>query len=648
MEGRDKNADLVLKRWEKAGRTLIEERRNFQLNSAFYEGYQWVAWDNKSNSVVNFSQLQGGDDTRVRLKINKIQERVNQLMGRFCQRVLAFEGQPNAADDATINGARLSEAVLEASHLEQDWESVREDEVFAAIMGGTSAVAAEWDPQAEAVGIGEESASGQVTNTGDVKLTAYAITEFAVETGSRSWHDARWWIGARGRPPAQVKAQYGLDWMPKPDASGAYSPLQREIAIGRGQANTKDLCIVYTLYEKPNAAAPKGRHLVVINEKVVVDEPWPFPFKHLNLWVFRQVKVPMRWTGITICSEARAPQIAYNAVRSAIIEHAKMSGNARMIVPQGAFDDDAELTDEAGEIVHYWPGENGAKPEWMAPPQLPRWLTSEPDRIESELDGILHTHAVSRGESTGSRDSGLALSILAEKNDTPLGPMAHDQAQGWSTLGTMVLKIYEAKVPGPRKVVQVGESGVPHTFEWNGKRLQGQTRVIVPLDATMPTSRAATQAMLANMAAQFPQLAQALSVPMLTKVMDLPGSKVLSQIADPDVAWSHRENELIAAGEPRIPMPWEDHAAHMAEHNAFRKSKAYDAADEHVKQIFQAHLDAHQRLIEEEAQSQAKLNAINPGFAGLPQANEPIGSAVPPSYAEQQALAGRPGGAPKP
>ena len=43
------------------------------------------------------------------------------------------------------------------------------------------------------------------------------------------------------------------------------------------------------------------------------------------------------------------------------------------------------------------------------------------------------------------------------------------------------------------------------------------------------------------------------------------------------------------------------------------------------------------------AVQQAQINAINPGFAGLPQSNEPIGSAVPPSYQEQQAMNGQSG-----
>jgi len=40
-------------------------------------------------------------------------------------------------------------------------------------------------------------------------------------------------------------------------------------------------------------------------------------------------------------------------------------------------------------------------------------------------------------------------------------------------------------------------------------------------------------------------------------------------------------------------------------------------------------------LLEEEAAQQAAINAVQPGLAAIPQANEPIGSAVPPDVAEE-------------
>jgi hypothetical protein len=631
-----KLADLVMARWQACDRSLAEERRDFWLNYAFYTGHQWIGWDKRRNVVVNFSQMAGDDASRVRITINIVRERVNQLIGRFTQRNLTFEGQPTAADDATINGARLGESILEDQRNEQGWEGVREEEVFNTLMGGTSAVALEWDSSAKA-NLWTDAQTNDVKGEGNVKLVPLSIAEFSLQPGSRRVPDAFWWVGCTAVPPKQAKSFYELSWLPKPDASASYSPLQRTLLTERGVDSTTDLTAVYVYYERPNKACPEGRKAVVINGKLVREGKWDFPFTdRLNIEVFHQQRLPMRWTGSTIMKDARGIQVSYNQAWSSIIEAAKLAGNILLMVPKGSFDDDSSITDEQGEIVEYEPWDNGHKPYYLAPPELPRWLTSMPDQLEAKMDGVLHTHAVSRGEAPGDRNSGLALSILAEKNDTPLGPMARGQANGWGRIGSLVLEMYAKKATAKRVSVVRSEDGVPHRMEWNGERLRGQTTVIVPLDSALPQSKVATQALLANMAAQFPALQASLTSDVLLRVMDMPGTKLLTQVADANVAFAQRENYLMAAGEPREPRPWDDHAKHFSEHNRYRNSASYDAMDETGKQIFELHMQAHQRLIEEEALKQAKLNAINPGFAGLPQANAPIGSAVP---LDQQAAA---------
>lgn len=638
MDQRDAAAELVLERWRKGERELSEARRHYWMNVAFYDGHQWVVWDPNRNFVRNFAANEGPDATRVRLTINKIQERIDQLLGRMAQRNLVFEVLASESDDATIAGARLGESILEAGRRDQDWEAIREDSLFNCFMGGTSAVAVEWDG-----GAGEElwidSRTRAVVGTGDVKLVPLSVAEFCVEPGSRRWRDARYWVGLTLAPPAQVKAHYNLDFLPEADGNGAYSPLQREMLSSRGHDVEDDLTCVYVMYERPNKLCEKGRRIAVVNGKAVVKGEWPFPWKdRLNIECFRQKKLPQRWYGSTIATAARGPQQAYNAVRSSIIETAKMAGNPRMMVPKGSLDEDTLLTDESGEIVEYWPEAGSNGPHYLEPPQLPRWLTAEPDRIEAELDGILYTHAVSRGVAPGDRNSGLALSILAEKNDTPLGPMARDQANGWGQLGSLVLKLYEAKAKETRKAVVHTDRKVPQVLEWNGEKLRGQTTVNVPLDATVPQSRMATQAMLTNLAGSFPAFGQGIDQSTLARLLDLPGQQALQDAMPADVQRAMFENDRLSAGEPVLPEKWHDHGRHIAEHNRFRNTSGWESLPDDVKELFELHLQGHQRYLEEEAVAQATLNAIQPGFAGLPQADAPLGSAVPPDFQTQQQM----------
>lgn len=632
----DKTAQQVLERWRRADRVLSEDRRNYWLNYAFYTGNQWIWWDPIRNIVQNALPSTAYETDRVRITINKIQERVNQLIGRFTDKPLVFEPLPSSADDATLSGAKLAQYVLEATKLECGWEAIRRENIFNTLMGGTSAVVIEWDgSQGEQLMINQTNQD--VIGTGEVTLSPLSIAEFSVTPGSRRWQDAPWWVGCTAVPPEQAQEHYNLPKKPEADAGGAYSPLQRSMMESRGIDVDSELTAVYVMYERPNKKQQNGKRAVVINGKTVFEGEWNLPDNKLNIEVFRQQSVPMRWTGTTICTAARAPQISYNAVFSTIIEHAKLAGNTRLLVPFGSLSEDTNLTDEPGEIVNYY-AVDGQKPDWMQSPDLPRWLTNLPDILESQLDGILHTHAVSRGEAPGDRNSGLALSILAEKNDTPLGPMARDQAEGWGNLGTKVLDLYSSKAIELRKKVVFTENGVPIPFEWNKDRLHGQTRVTVPLDATVPQSKTATQALLTNLAQSFPGFGSMIDNDKLIRMLDLPSSKMLSEVLDHNIRRAQKENDLMSVGEVVIPETWEDHAKHMAEHNRFRNTDTYRYAGQEIRQMVDAHIDAHQRLVEEEAVRQAELNAIQPGFGALPQADEPIGSAVPIDQATMQGM----------
>lgn len=633
----DPAADLVLKRWKDSDHQIAHERKNHWMNVSFFKGRQWVSWDEKNRTVQNTFSPSVYENERMRVTINKIQPRVDTLMGRFCQRDLSFEGRPTATDDATVTKSKTAEKVIESMRSNNDWEAVKEETVFSALMGGTSAICWEWNGSAdEQLWIDDQS--GKVVGKGQVQLTSLSIAEFSVETGVRRWQDARWWVSCVGMPPELVKATYGLSWKPDADATAGDGPLRHQVS-NMGTDVRPDLTAVYIMYEKPNPACKAGRHVIVVNDTTVTDEPWPFESKDLNLYVFRCLKATDKWVGETMVTQARAPQILYNIARSSQAEHMKLASAVKLMIPKGALDDDTEMTDEPGEPVEYWPGEAGAKPEYLQAGDPGRVIQQAPEELEAELDDILHSHAVSRGESPGDRNSGLALSILAEKNDTPLGPMARDQARGWGLVGTSALRLCSEKADEPRTAIAVRGSGVPDRMDWKGSDIGDQYHVEVPLENVMPTSKAATQALMVQFAQAFPAVAGSLPPAAIIKAFDMPGLSVLDAISDSDVARATYENEQMSTGQTEMPEKWHDHAKHIAEHNQFRNSTGWDFFDDQTKTIFEAHIEAHQRLVEEEAAGQAQLNAVRPGLGGLPQANEPIGSAVPAPSGEMPAPA---------
>jgi len=627
-----KLAERVVEFWRDGDKALMDDRRQFWLNYAFYRGHQWLWWDPARRVVQTASEADSGT-TRVRTTVNKIQPRLDGLIGRLAQTDLSFEVPPTATDEATISGASIGESVLAAEHDDQDWEWTRTENLYNTFFGGTAAVGLSWNPNG---GLWRTD-NDQIIDGGDggrVDLRAYSIAEFTIEPGSRRPQDSTRWATMVRVPPSEAREHYQLGYTPDPDIKGAIGGLHAMSMRDRGLDSNTPLVNVFTYYERPcDENRGDGIVAVVVGDKIVARDKWPFPFNDLNVRVFRQKPIPGQWTGTTLLNAARNPQVLYNAVRSIITEHIKLAGNARMMVPVGSLTDDADLTDEAGEIVEYFP-QDGAAPFYMAPAALPRYVYNEPANLEAELDDIMATNEVARGVAPGDRNSGAALALLAERNDTPLGLMARDQAQGWADLASKTLRLYASNTTTPRRAV-VWHDGVAKPVHWNGESFQDQFRVKVPLESTTPTSKAARTAQLVTMKQNFPEVFTNLDARTVADMIDMPGAKSSGAIVNADARRAQKENELIASDEVIEPQPYDDHARHIAEHNRYRKSDRYIYAEPEMRRTLDLHVEAHQRLLEEEAAQQAAINAVQPGLAAIPQANEPIGSAVPPDVAEE-------------
>ncbi|HEY7823894.1 MAG TPA: hypothetical protein VIG24_13715, partial [Acidimicrobiia bacterium] len=231
-----------------------------------------------------------------------------------------------------------------------------------------------------------------------------------------------------------------------------------------------------------------------------------------------------------------------------------------------------------------------------------------------------------------------ALSVLAEKDDTPLGPMARNQSQVWAKVGSMTLQLYRmyAEQSGMvRSQTLTTPQGATVQFSWSAEDIDPYPVVKVPLDATAPRSKIATQSILTSLADRFPQAFANLDPLAIARMLDLPDPKGYLATTDPDIAKAEWENGLLMQSVAVMPAMFDDHAKHIAQHNRERKSPAYELASDEIRQTIDVHIQAHEALAMEEAQRQLQAMQQMPGAQALPQANEPPGSMVPEPQAGQ-------------
>jgi hypothetical protein len=602
------------KYWE-AVQGLRTELRDYWLNHAFLHGYQWLYWSEDAGRLDE----RPADPERIQATVNRMWPNTRTIISTLMQRTLSFEVPPKAADDSHMRGARLGETIIRSVHHDHNWENLREHVLYAAWKGGTAAIAVGWDPDLETTL--DDDTQGNPIQKGDTYEEHLNITQFVVEPGARDPEKARWWIKSVALPPKDVQLTFGLDDEPPADATAGLAPFHRKLmSYDRGgDAEVVDLTLVMTYYERPSEENEDGRVVTVVDNNIIHDDVWPFPFKdRLNLVVIRETLRENRWTGDTVMTAARPMQTLLNVSASSVAEHMKLAGNARLLIPYSSLEMMENLTDLPGEMVPY----NDAlpvKPQYLSPPSMPEWWMRMPREWADHIDDIMGVHDISRGSAPANIESGFGLTILAEKDNTPTTRLTKETAGAFGRLATMVLKIYEHEI-GTSKVKRRSlvhiPGNAPIDVMWDGSDFKGQTTVIVPEDAIMPRSRAAQMEMAKDM--MDAGLIEGM-VDFLT-VAEVPGYKDILTVTSPHIDQARRENSQFGLGRQSVPEEWHDHAAHIDEHNKYRTTVDYLMLSTEDKEMIDDHIVAHEALAAKEVGHARKRSQLDPALGMAPTA----------------------------
>jgi hypothetical protein len=605
----------VRERWSTASRALSTERQQAALNRSFIRNKQWVFYNKETTRLEEAPRV----PSRVRATVNRIGPDSRRIIAKLMRRSIVFDVPPTTADDVAGRASRVAEAAIADLQNRQNWERMRLDHAWTTWEGGVGAICVEWDPtQGQIIG---QDQMGRPVGTGDVKLTVLSLHEIACEPGTHDIEHASWWMRGQAFPPKEVQKRYRMEKPPQADAM-ALDGVYRLGDAGR-DAREVPMTMVLTLYQRPFGDDP-GCVCTVVNDTMVSHEPWPFPFTdRLNIATACVQVLHATWLGHTPISDAVPIQALYNASWSSIIEHLRQAGNARLWVPMGSVDDIEDLTDTPGEAVEYNPIGN-LRPVYEAPPSMPDWWIRQPGMLEQALDDVLNVHEVSRGGAPSGVESGVALSILAENDDTPVGAFAKELGECWGRVASMVLQVLAARVIETRKAMIKLPSGVPEVVEWTGGDLAGQTTAIVPTDSVIPRSRAAQAAY----AMQLYDRKIITNPQELAKIADLPDQDDLIEGIDPDTARARRENYQMAVGQVRTVDQIDEHANHLNVHRGFMKSERYEHLSPEAQQMFVAHLAAHEMYAAQQAAQQSiAMQMGGPAAAMIPTA---ASSVLPP------------------
>ena len=601
--------------YKMASRDLRLASQNYWLNVGFLSGYQWIFWD----PVVEQPRDHPVDD-RIRFVFNRMALNHRTLIANLMQRPMAYEVFPNGADDASAEAAYVSEEILYAQAFDHRWEHLREKNYANMLKGGTGIIGIDWDEDED-----------------DTVESALSIVEAAVEPGCYDPEKARWWIKVQVFHPEEVKAMFELKKTPPADATNGINPLAERLFEGHlGVEKITPLTMVLTYYERPNHLCEEGQVGVDVGGELVQELEWDFPWEdRLNMVVGTETLVEHQWYGETIYSQARTPQVALNMVKSNLSEHLRDAAVARLLVPHSALRTMEALNDIPG-YMHPYP--DGLRPpEWLSPPQLSAWIQGLQNDYIADIDDIMGVHDVSRGKAPVNLESGTALAILAELDGTPIGRILKEGAGQISRMASLNLQLLEAKAKDKRlSVIETGDG--PVSIEWTGSDINGQYQARVPLESVIPRSRAAMQ----QMGMKLLEMGQIKTLEEFTTFIEMPGRRNLLDTINRHVAKARRENAALTRGDVPLPATFDNHEAHIQEHNNFRTTPAYERLDPDQQEVVDLHVQAHATMASGALAGQVARAEEHPALNQAPTADQtpPLApELVPPAPADELAAA---------
>lgn len=589
--------------------------RDWMLNQAFIAGDQYV--DYAYDPVARIVEVNNPDNS-----IRALNNICIQVARTERSKILKNNPVPTALPATDSQDDQYAARIVEAyfNHLQNEWNYERRLRTGVYWLVSTGNVFFKW------------------YWNGENQMAVVSPYDIYPDPYARTMQDCRWMIHAQFMDVDAAKEIYkgrrkaNLDAIRETDTS-ALNPVENRVLTnyGVGETNLPGVTL-YEYWEPPTKTVPRGRYMVYTDAGIVWDQEYPYshgrlPFTHAG----HVERTAGKWAA-SVIDFIRPIQVEINRTESQIVENRNLS-NGLWMIPS-----DVELsqpiTAEARQKID-WTGPPNLDPQqWFVQPQgMAPWVGQEPGRLKAEAFDIVAQHEISRGGVPGRVESGQAIQLLQETDDSVMRDTIHSleeaisdgfmmSAQLFKQFGDEEVAVRAYDKDGMVEVVKLRKDLVPIDF-----------RVVVQTTTGLPQTTAGKWDRVLNLL-QYQVIDPQRAIELLDLSSEDPELAPYMQ----DKKNQRDENTLMLEGKLAMPNMWDDHDVHIEELNKCRKTADYRravAADPFVAQKFQFHEDKHKEmrgLVDAEmAQRQASMQmAAAPPAEGGGGAPAPPGGAAPP------------------
>lgn len=589
---------FVRERYEQGKKLRKQYEGQMYLNMAFYSGRQWVYWDSTRHRIES-AKL---PEWRETLTTNLITPFIEQLVAKEVKNRPLWDCQPATGDEADINSARMC-----TRFLEYIWRELHMDDLYLRTklwkrIAGKVFWKVVWDPTAGEL-VSAETDMGSVNfNLGQVAVELCDWRKIVADPACEHVADAEWVGYETIRTVDWVADHYGV-MVPVEDVSSddALRDDQRIVGDDNEQKELDHHCKVLEYWERPSSKYPNGRLVVIATDQVLYAGSIPYEDYKLPFVEFKDIIIPGRFWAQGSVEHMIPLQTALNKLDSQVEEIKKLMGKPRFLAPENSMI--TQPTSKPGEVLQY--RYMGAEPRPVQPPPIPAYYNTHRQNLIEALQTIAGIREISWGEAPSGVRSGVALNILAERDDTRLGPKSQLDEQALAEAGAMILARVKQYYVEPRQLRVVGEDNEVEVVDFIGSNIRN-VDVEVVAGSSLPQSKAAKQAFIMDLAqAQILNPQNPDEKRKILRYLEMGISEELFSEVQLDIKRAKSENRRMAQDMPMEPYPWDDHILHITEHNNYRKRRDFEQLSERSWQMFDEHVKKHEALLVMEEQKKA-------------------------------------------
>jgi len=508
------------------------------VNMAFYAGNQYVELVPRLSRLITPK----APPYRVRHISNRIRPIIRNEISRLTSQKPSASVIPASSEDEDLFAAYAAEQVWESVSNRAHLSRVHRSATWWECITGNSFIKVWWDPQRTDYESNPEGVQGDICFG---HVTPFHL--YVPDLREEDIQQQPYVLNLYTKPLEWVKKFYGPLLEGKnvtPDVVSASEILNDAYLNLDNTAGNKepDSVLCQEMWVKNGGCEflegdyvihVVGGHLVSISPMY---QHGKYPFIHFG-------HIPSgKFYRTSVIEDLIPLQREYNRTRSQLIENKNKMASLQMRAAMNSIDAN-KVTNAPGQIVFYRPGLPPPEPLPLQP--IPNYVVEELSRNVTDMEDISGQHEVSRGSVPPGVTAATAISYLQEKDDSMLSHTFADVEENMEEIARQTLSLVGQFWDTQHMVKVVGEEGFFDTLMLRGSDLKSNTDIRMEGGSSLPTSKAAKQALIMDMMKMgFIQPNDGL------KILEIGGVQKLQERLRRDESQAQRENIRLKSMQP--------------------------------------------------------------------------------------------------